>query len=113
MSRGSGGSIQLIAVGNPLLDPACAMSNEMYTERSPDHSLRQARLDAGLSQQELAAAADLAVSTISRLERGHMAPARKTRRKLALALDCGSELLFSSRLDAPSGGGVVSPPEKC
>ncbi len=48
--------------------------------------LRQLRVDANMTQEELAAATDLTQSTISRLEKGGRLPRPKTLRRLAEAL---------------------------
>lgn len=54
--------------------------------------LREARLRAGLTQDELAARAETARSQISRYERGDVLPSLETLRRLIRA--CGLELGF-------------------
>jgi DNA-directed RNA polymerase specialized sigma subunit len=55
--------------------------------------LRQLRLDANMTQKELAEAADLTQSTISRLEKTERRPHPRTLRKLAYALGIELEQL--------------------
>ncbi len=55
--------------------------------------LRQLRVDANMTQEELAAATDLTQSTISRLEKGGRLPRPKTLRRLAEVLGVEPEEL--------------------
>lgn len=57
--------------------------------------LRQARVARGWNQGDLALAAGLTRSTISRLECGHEQPLEQTVRRLAEALDFPASKLFS------------------
>ena len=62
--------------------------------------LKELRLDANLTQEELAEVTDLTQSTISRLERGGRSPRPKTLRRLADALGVKAEDLDPDLADA-------------
>jgi transcriptional regulator with XRE-family HTH domain len=65
--------------------------------------LRQLRAQRGLSARELAARANVATSTISRIERGDRGIGARSRRQIALALGCSERDLFEfdDRAGAP------------
>jgi len=65
-------------------------------------ALLQAREGRGLTQEQLAAAAGLTFSTISRLERGLVVPTLSTINKLAQALDGDVEELLTTENGAPA-----------
>jgi transcriptional regulator with XRE-family HTH domain len=48
--------------------------------------IRTARLAAGLTQRQLAAETGLAVSTVSRIERGHVLPSLASLERMATAM---------------------------
>ena len=62
--------------------------------RTPDSPLRTLRSQRGLSVRELAARADVASSTISRIERGERGIGVRSRRRIAVALGCTERDLF-------------------
>jgi transcriptional regulator with XRE-family HTH domain len=64
------------------------------TEPAPGQRLRAARYAAGLSQPALAARAGVHPVTISRIERGEMAPSYNCATKLATALGIAPGLLL-------------------
>ena len=78
-----------------LKDPAFAAA---YEALEPQYQIARAiiaaRLKAGLTQQELAARADLPQSNISRLESGTINPTIQTLEKVAKGLDKRLELNF-------------------
>lgn len=57
------------------------------------NSLRERRKAAGMSVEDLSVAADVAISTIKEIERGH-APTPSVQLRLASALGCRVEELF-------------------
>jgi transcriptional regulator with XRE-family HTH domain len=57
--------------------------------------LRQLRAQRGLSARELAARANVATSTISRIERGDRGIGARSRRRIAMALGCSERDLFA------------------
>jgi len=59
--------------------------------------IRQERLDAAMTQEELAEEADLATVTISKIERGEHHPHPTTVRKIAHALDVSPRELTRGR----------------
>ncbi len=56
--------------------------------------VKRFRKDAGLTQERLAEKVDMAVETISRLERGHSLPSVEKFYEIALALDVEMAVLF-------------------
>ncbi|GGF22868.1 hypothetical protein GCM10011611_31180 [Aliidongia dinghuensis] len=62
--------------------------------RSAESPLRALRLRSGLSVRELATLADVASSTISRIERGDRGIGARSRRRIAVALGCHERDLF-------------------
>jgi len=59
-----------------------------------DSPLRQLRMQGGLSVRELATRANVAPSTITRIERGERGIGARSRRRIAAALGCGERDLF-------------------
>jgi transcriptional regulator with XRE-family HTH domain len=69
--------------------------------------LRALRLNAGLSQKDLAARAGVSEHTIKRLEGGHRKrPYPSTRRRIAAALGVAIADVDELRGDGPGGGGA-------
>ena len=58
-------------------------------------SVRQRRLDQGMTQHELALAAGIQQSSLSKVERGEIDPGTKLRIALARALSCEVSDLFA------------------
>src|SRR6185437_904792 len=71
--------------------------------QGPDSPLRVLRSQRGLSIRELATRADVASSTISRIERGDRGIGVRSRRRIAAALGCTERDLFEidERASAP------------
>ena len=67
-------------------------------------SVRRKRLEAGMTQAELAEAADVTDETVSRLERGAYEPSLSTMMAVTEALGVGLEML--------DGGGTVAGDQK-
>lgn len=63
-------------------------------------NLRRLRLAAGLKQADLAELADVTDATISRIERGRLAPSQDLLRRLAEAID-GTEADLVARVGVP------------
>lgn len=56
--------------------------------------IRRKRLDLDMTQVELAKRSRIVYSTISMIERGHIQPSEKQKRRLAKALNCSVEEIF-------------------
>jgi transcriptional regulator with XRE-family HTH domain len=48
--------------------------------------IKSARIEAGLTQRQLAAATGLALTTVSRIERGHVSPTLASLERIAAAM---------------------------
>ena len=65
-------------------------------------SVRRLRLARGMTQRELAEAADCADPTLSRIERGRLVPSVELANRIAAALEVGVDDLFSAKQDKPT-----------
>jgi transcriptional regulator with XRE-family HTH domain len=63
-----------------------AMATRMCIEQVAADGLRDLRIAANLTQQDLAGLAGLSLNTVSRIESGRVQPTRGTLRLLAIAL---------------------------
>lgn len=64
-------------------------------------NVRRLRQAAGMTQAQLASAADVADATISRIERGRLVPSVELAQRLAKALDLGVDDLVGPTLPEP------------
>ena len=69
--------------------------DEMQPEFEIMRAIADGRMDAGMSQRDLADKADIIQRDINRLENGNGNPTLKTLKKLASALGCRLELKFT------------------
>jgi DNA-binding XRE family transcriptional regulator len=58
--------------------------------------IRRKRLDLDMKQVELAKRSGIVYSTVSMIERGHIQPSAKQKRRLAKSLKCAIEEIFPS-----------------
>lgn len=69
----------------------------MVAEETIGQRLTRLRLERGLSQADLARSADIHKTLVSRYERGHTQPGRRTVRDLARALNITERYLREGR----------------